>query len=169
MTDVGTDEDQNSVRGRKQFCLDAEADALGELTWLIGKPMKFLAKLYDQTGEKQYLNGSIHLFDFFPRLGEGKWKNLASCKVMWAGSELYRHTGEKRFAETAERLLREFFELQDASGAFLHSLWHKRVEDQPLALNLDNVQELCAEMTDAILDLQGEPVPESAPGALLSV
>ena len=153
MTDVWGEEDQNALRGRKQFCLSIEAFAGQELTWLVGKPMKFLARLYDRTGEKKYLDGAIKLFNFFQKLDDSKWYNLGSCKIMWAGSELYRHTGEKRFADTAQRLLEINCDTQDHTGTWLHSLWYKRVEDQPLALNLDNVQELCGEISDTMFEL----------------
>lgn len=153
MTDVWGDEDQNSIRGRKQFCLSAEADARSELTWLIGKPMKFLAKLYDQTADGKYLEGAIKLFDFFHKIEEGKWYNLASCKIMWAGAELYRHTGDRRFAETTEKILENFCKRQDHTGTWLHDLWYKRIEDQPVALNLDIVQELGGEIADTLFDL----------------
>jgi len=153
MTDVWGDEDQSSVHGRKQFCLSAEADPLGELTWLVGKPMKFLSKLYDQTSEQRYLDGAVNLFDFFHRLGEGRWRNYGSCKIMWGGAELYRHTGERRFAETAERIFDWFCESQYSSGLWVHTLWYQSPEDQPMAGSLDLVQELCAEMSDTMFDL----------------
>ena len=153
MTDVWGEEDQNALRGRKQFCLSAKHDARMELTWLIGKPMKFLAKLYDYTGDQRYLSGAIQLFDFFHKLDDAKWINLASCKTMWASSELYRHTGERRFAETAEKLLDIICTRQDPAGTWLHELWYKRIEDQPLALNLDNVRELCGEISDTLFEL----------------
>ena len=153
MTDVWGDEDQSSVRGRKQFCLSAEADPLGELTWLIGKPMKFLCKLYDQTLDRRYLDGAVNLFDFFRKLGEERWHNYGSCKIMWAGAELYRHTGEWRFAETAERIFDWFCESQYSSGLWVHTLWYQGPEDQPLAASLDLVQELCAEMSDTLFEL----------------
>ena len=153
MTDVWGDEDQSSVRGRKQFCLNAEADPLGELTWLIGKPMKFLCKLYDQTSERKYLDGAVNLFDFFHKLGEERWHNYGSCKIMWAGAELYQHTGEQRFAETAERIFDWFCRTQYPSGLWVHTLWYQSPEEQPLAAALDLVQELCAEMSDALFEL----------------
>jgi len=153
MTDVWGDEDPNSIRGRKQFCLSAEADPLGELTWLIGKPMKFLCKLYDQSAERKYLDGAVRLFDFFHRLGEERWHNYASCKVVWAGAELYRHTGERKFAETAERILDWFCASQHPSGLWVHGLLYEGPEDQPLTGSIDIVQELCAEISDTLFEL----------------
>jgi len=153
MTDVWGDEDQSSVRGRKQFCLSTEADPLGELTWLVGKPMKFLCKLYDQTSNRKYLDGAMTLFDFFHKLGEERWHNYASCKTMWAGAELYRHTGEQRFAETAERILDWFCQSQYSSGLWVHTLLYQSPEEQPLAASLDIVQELCAEISNTLFEL----------------
>jgi hypothetical protein len=154
MTDVWGDEDQNALYGRKQYCLSTEADPLGELTWLIGKPMKFLCKLYDQTAENRFLEGAIGLFDFFHQLGEARWHNYASCKIMWAGAELYRHTGEPRFARTAARFLEWLCETQYPSGLWLHTLWYEEPARQPLAASLDAIQELCAEISDTLFDLR---------------
>lgn len=153
MTDVWGEEDQNAIRGRKQFCLSAEADPEGELTWLVGKPMKFLCKLYDRTGDRRYLEGAADLFDFYHKLGQGRWHNYASCKIMWASAELYRHTGERRFADTAERFLDWLWQTQHPSGLWVHSLWYSGPEEQPLAASLDAIQELCAEISDTLFDL----------------
>jgi len=153
MTDVWGDEDQNALYGRKQFCLSAEADALGELTWLIGKPMKFLCKLYDQTADRRFLEGAISLFEFFHRLGEQRWHNYASCKIMWAGAELYRHTGEACFARTAARFLEWLCQTQYPSGLWLHTLWYAEPAEQPLPASLDAIQELCAEISDTLFEL----------------
>lgn len=153
MTDVWGDEDQNAIHGRKQFCLSAEHDPQAELTWLIGKPMKFLAKLYDATSDNRYLEGANSLFTFYHRLDEGRWHNYASCKIMWASAELYRHTSEKKYADTAERFLNWLCETQHPSGLWVHSLWYNGPEDQPLAASLDAIQELCAEIHDTLFDL----------------
>lgn len=153
MTDIRGDEDQNSIRGRKQYCLSAENNSMYELVWLIGKPMKFLGKLYDQTQEKKYLEGAINLFDFFHKLDEKRWQNLASCKIMWASAEIFRHTTERRFAETAERLLESLCERQHASGIWLHTLWYKNLSAQPFPSSLDTVQELCGEISDVLFEL----------------
>ncbi|HVN82904.1 MAG TPA: hypothetical protein VMW38_28230 [Terriglobia bacterium] len=153
MTDVFGDEDQNSLRGRKQFCLSAEADPMYELVWLIGKPMKFLARLYDATSDRRYLAGAAALFDFFHHLGEGRWTNYASCKIMWGGSELHRHTGEWRYYETALRIFEWICDSQRQWGGWVHWLWYKTDEEQPLAASLDLVQELCGELSDALFDL----------------
>ncbi|MCW5977402.1 MAG: hypothetical protein KIT09_04960 [Bryobacteraceae bacterium] len=162
MTDVFGEEDQNAIRGRKQFCLSTEADASGELVWLIGKPMKFLARLHEATGEASYLSGAVALFDFFHRLSESRWRNYASCKIMWGGAELYRHTGERRFGETAARILDWFVESQRPWGGWVHYLWYKDDDQQPFSAALDLAQELCAEMMDALFDLPAAP---AAPGA----
>ncbi|MHB8133208.1 MAG: hypothetical protein ACYDH1_03190 [Anaerolineaceae bacterium] len=38
-------------------------------------------------------------------------------------------------------------------GIWVHGLWYKHAEEQPLAASLDAVQELCAEMSDTIFEL----------------
>ncbi len=153
MTDVFGDEDQNALRGRKQYCLSAEADPAHELVWLIGKPMKFLAKLYDATGERRYLGGAAALFDFFHRLPEGRWDNYANCKVMWGAAELFRHTGDLRYYETTLRILEWMCDSRRPWGGWVHWLWYNSDEEQPFAAALDLVQELSGEMSDTLFEL----------------
>ena len=155
MTNVWGNEDTGAIRGRKQFCLSVESDPLYELTWLVGKPMKFLAKLYDMSGEEKYLSGARALLTFFERLDHERIHNYGSCKVMWAAAELYRLTGDKHFSQTAEEILRWFCDTQYASGLWVHSLWYQSSEEQPFAASLDMVQELCAEISDTIFELSG--------------
>ena len=152
-TDVFDSEDKWDPRGRKQKCLSAEADAAEELTWLIGKPTKFLTRLYAATGEQRYLRGARTAFDFFGRLHENAWTNYASCKTMWAGAELYRLAGEARFAETAIRILDFFAESQCASGGWVHRLWYADESDQPFAATADITLEFGGEISDAIFEL----------------
>lgn len=152
-TDIWGNEDSMANEGRKQFCLSSESDPRYELTWLVGKPMKFLAKLYDMTGEVKYLSGARTFLSFFERLDPERIHNYGSCKIMWAAAELYRLTGEDHFAQTAKEILQWFCDTQHDSGVWVHSLWYQKLEDQPLAASLDVVQELCAEITDTIFEL----------------
>lgn len=152
-TDVFRSEEQWDPKGRKQKCLSFSADGLNELTWLIGKPSKFLAKLYSATGDKRYLAGAIKLFDMFQLLHPNAWRNYASCKTMWAGTELYRITGENRFAETALKIADFFCESQTDEGVWLHTLWYKSEKEQPLSMTMDITFEFGSELSDLIFDL----------------
>jgi hypothetical protein len=153
VTDVSDATNRAATSRRKPLCLSTESDALNELTWLVGKPMKFLAKLYDQTSDRRYLDGAVHLFDFFHRLSEGRWLNTGSCKVMWGSAELYRHTGVETFAETSARILDCLCQSQDPSGYWVHTAGGRTAEEQPLASSVDIAQELCAEIRDTMFDL----------------
>jgi hypothetical protein len=152
VTDVWGDEDGRFPGGRAQFCLTTEADPLKEFIWFAGKAMKFLAKLYDQTSDRKYLDGAVNLFDFFQRLDEGRWHNTSSCKIMWASAELFRHTGEPRYAEAAERIFDSLCQSQTSDGIWVHTVIGSR-EDQPMTATVDIAQELCAELIDAIFEL----------------
>ena len=114
--------------------------------------MKFLAKLYDQTSDRRYLDGAVSLFDFFQKLDEGRWHNTGSCKIMWSAAELYRHTGEPRFAEAAERIFDALCRSQTPDGIWVHTVIGRR-EDQPMTATIDIAQELCAELTDVMFEL----------------
>lgn len=153
MTDLWDAQGRSPIGERRLFALSTDVDPLQQLTWLAGKSMKFLSKLYDQTSDRKYLDGAIQLFEFFHRLDEGRWRNTGSCKVMWASAELYRHTGEPRFAQTAERIFDTLCQAQQPSGCWVHTARGGRPEDQPLTISVDIVQELCAEMLDTMFDL----------------
>ena len=151
-TDVFTEEDAWAPEGRKQKCLSAEADGAAELTWLIGKPTKFLTRLYTATGDASYLEGARAAFDFFHRLHENAWTNYASCKTMWAGAELFRITGEQAFADTATRILDYYCETQTPSGTWVHSLWYEDASSQTLEWSADMTFEYVGEISDVIFD-----------------
>jgi len=158
VTDVWGNKDGRFPGGRIQFCLTTEADPLKELIWLAGKAMKFLAKLYDQTSDRKYLDGAITLFDFFQRLDEGRWHNTSSCKIMWASAELYRHTGEQRYAQAAEHIFDALCRSQTPDGIWVHTVIGT-LEKQPMTATIDIAQELCAEMLDVLFELS--PMPPS--------
>jgi len=153
MTDVWRAADARVIGGRKQFCLTTEADPLGELTWLAGKALKFLAKLYDRTSERKYLDGAAALFDFFSRLDEERMQNTGSCKVMWGAAELYRHTREPRYEQAADVIFDALCQSQNADDFWVHTVWGPGYQDQPFPISVDIAQELCAEMTDTIFEL----------------
>ena len=152
-TDVFESEDQWDPEGRKQKCLSTQADGAAELTWLIGKPTKFLTRLYTATGDSRYLDGARIAFDFFGKLDENAWTNYASCKTMWAGAELYRLTGEERFAQTALRILDFYSESQSPAGSWVHKLWYNDDSAQTIEWSADMTLEFMGEISDVIFDL----------------
>jgi hypothetical protein len=152
-TDVFGNEDQWDPNSRKQKCLSAEGTH--ELTWLIGKPTKFLARLYTATGNQKYLDAAKEAFEFFHKLDKGAWTNYSSCKTMWAGADLYRATGDRRYVDTTFRILDYFCDSQLASGCWVHYLWYKQESDQPLAVTMDITFEFGGEISDVLYDLAG--------------
>ena len=153
MTELEGDESLTAMRGRKQYCLSAEKDALGELVWMVGKPMMFLARLFDATGRQRFLTGAETLFEYFHRLSDSRWQNPACCKTMWAASELYRLTGQARYVETVKRILDGFVESQHASGSWVHTMRYESWEVQPFAASVDAAQEICGEVGDVIFNV----------------
>jgi DUF1680 family protein len=123
------------------------------MTWLIGKPSKFLTRLYTATGEQKYLHGACAIMEFFYKLHPNAWTNYASCKIMWASAELYRLTGEQRYADTAIRLIEFFTQTQSPQGTWLHTLWYKNVQEQPFTWTADFLFEYGTQYTDVIYDL----------------
>ena len=154
-TKIWGEENVKEINGRKQFCLSSESDPRHELTWLVGKPMKYLSRLYDQTNEEKYLLGARALLSFFEKLDGERIHNYGSCKVMWASAELYRLTGEDIYFRTAEEILRWFCDTQQSSGVWVHTLLYQDITEQPFEASLDIVQELCAEINDTVFNLFG--------------
>lgn len=151
--DVFGSEDAWDPEGRKQKCLSAEADGAAELTWLNGKPTKFLTRLYTATGDARYLDGAVAAFDFFHKLHANAWTNYASCKTMWAGAELYRLTGEERFSRTALRILDFYCDSQSPEGNWVHKLWYEDESAQTVEWSADITLEYMAEISDVLFDL----------------
>ena len=152
-TDVMGNENEWDADSRKQKCLSAKHDGLKELTWLIGKPTKFLTRLYTATGDEKYLEGAKKCFFFFHKLDKNAWVNYASCKTMWAGAELYRLTGEKAFAETATKLLDYYCKTQSPRGCWVHTLWYKDESEQAFTWTADITYEYGGEFSDVVYDL----------------
>lgn len=153
MTDVFKEEETTAIRSRKNFCVSTEHNALYEMIWIIGMPIKFLCKLYDLTRERAYLDGTKELFSFFHKLSAERWQNAAGTKIMWGTSELYRHTENEEYKNTAERILEILLNRQHASGVWVHNLWYSSIEEQPFPATLDLVQEYISEFSDVIFDL----------------
>ena len=151
-TDVFAGEDQWDAEGRKQKCLSTTADGGADLTWLIGKPTKFLTRLYTATGDQRYLDGARKAFDFFHSLHENAWTNYASCKTMWAGAELFRITGEQVMTDTAIRILDFYCDTQSPEGTWVHTLWYDDPSAQTLEWSADITFEYIAEISDVIFD-----------------
>lgn len=154
MTDVFKDDDPLHLH--KQFCVDAGAEAGKEQTWMIGLAMTFLAKLFDATGDERFLAGADKLFEFFHTMDETRWTNPASCKVMWGGSVLYRLTGNKKYGETAKRMLDFFSNAQYDWGGWVHTMVFKDAEEQPFLVTADIACELCGEISETIFNLSGK-------------
>ena len=152
-TELSDDEDHNALESRKQYCLSAEHNAGGELTWMAGKPMKFLAALYDATGDRRFGQGAVWLVDFFQKLTEERWANYSSCKIMWATASLWRQTGDVRYLEICQRIADLFCKTQLSCGTWVHTLWYSTERDQPPAMSLDMAQEFGAELSDVVTDL----------------
>ena len=155
MMDVFGETSADTLRGRKQFCVSAEADAGGEPIWMVGLAMTFLSRTFDVTRDERFLDGARRLLDFFHTMGEARWENLASCKIMWGGAELYRLTGERKHGQDAKRILDRFCETQQEWGGWVHNLWFSSAEEQPFGATVDIINELCGEITETVFNLAG--------------
>jgi hypothetical protein len=153
LTDVFHEENPADVGGRKHFCVSTEHNALYEMVWFIGMPMKILACLFETTGEKKYLEGGREYFRFFNKMSAERWNNNSGTKVMWGAAELYKQTGDAEYRDAAAKILAWLVESRHESGVWVHSLWYKSLEDQPFQATLDLVQEYVSEFSDVLYSL----------------
>ncbi len=153
LPDVFHEENAAAFNGRKHFCVSTEHNALYEMVWFIGMPMKILGVLYDLTSERKYMEGAIAYFRFFNMLSEGRWLNNSGTKVMWGAAELYRLTGDPELKNAAVKYLDWLVRSQNESGVWVHSLWYKSIEEQPFQATLDLVQEYVSEFSDVLYSL----------------
>ena len=153
LTDVFHEENAAAFNGRKHFCVSTEHNALYEMVWFIGMPMKILGLLYDLTSDKKYLEGALAYFRFFNMLSEERWQNNSGTKVMWGAAELYRLTGDRELKTAAVKYLDWLVRSQHESGVWVHSLWYKSIEEQPFQATLDLVQEYVSEFSDTLYSL----------------
>jgi len=153
LTDVFHNEDATAYDGRKHFCVSTEHNALYEMVWFLGMPMKILGMVYELTSEKKYLTCAEAYFNFFNKLSSERWQNNSGTKIMWGTSELYRQTKRADYEEAASRYLAWLAGTQDERGVWVHSLWYKSIEDQPFQATLDLVQEYVSEFCDTVFAL----------------
>jgi hypothetical protein len=86
-------------------------------------------------------------------MDEARWENLASCKIMWGSSELYRITGDPDHGATARRILDHFCRTQEKAGPWVHTLWFKDLDEQPFGATADIIHELCGEIKETVFNL----------------
>jgi hypothetical protein len=152
-TDVFHNEDATAFNSRKHYCVSTEKDALYEIVWFLGMPMKLLGNLFDLTGDRKYLEAADAYFQFFNKLSEGRWHNNSGTKIMWGAAELYALTGREDYRAAAERYLTWLLDSQHEQGVWVHSLWYKSLAEQPFQATLDLVQEYISEFSDVLYSL----------------
>ena len=144
-TDVFHNEDATAFDSRKHFCVSTEHNALYEMVWFLGMPMKILGLVYEVTSDKKYLDCAAQYFNFFNKLSSERWQNNSGTKIMWGTSELYHQTKKTEYYDAAVRYATWLTESQLESGEWVHSLWYKSIEEQPFQATLDLVQEYVSE------------------------
>ena len=149
-TDVFHNEDATAFDSRKHFCVSTEHNALYEMVWFLGMPMKILGLVYEVTSDKKYLDCAAQYFNFFNKLSSERWQNNSGTKIMWGTSELYHQTKKTEYYDAAVRYATWLTESQLESGEWVHSLWYKSIEEQPFQVTLDLVQVYVSEFCDTL-------------------
>ena len=90
----------------------------GQAVWMTGYPIAALAKLYEQTGNRAYLDSAIRYADVYINAGEPGFVSAGCGKALWGLSILYRLTGETKYDEVCRFILRNYFTQQSPDGSF---------------------------------------------------
>ena len=86
----------------------------------------FLARLYQATGEREWLTLAKEYMRFAEGAGEYLFRLLRAGKVGWAASVLYTLTGERKYRDMAVRVGDNLIALQAGDGS-----WHSQEDDAP--------------------------------------
>ena len=78
----------------------------------------FLAKLYQATGEEEWLELAKEYMRFAEGAGDYLFKLLRAGKVGWAASVLYTLTGERKYRDMAVRVGDNLIEAQSEDGSW---------------------------------------------------
>lgn len=90
----------------------------GQAVWPVGYPIAALAKLYESTGKKEYLDGAHAYCEAFWRAGEPAVSCAGSGKALWGFAIMYRLTGGARYEQTCRAILDHYFTQQAPDGSF---------------------------------------------------
>jgi hypothetical protein len=86
--------------------------------WGIGFPVAFLARLFECSGDRQWLEQAQRYLELLDRAPQS-WQDLASGKAAWGCAVLYRATGDPAFRSRALRASRALVSRMASNGA-----WH---------------------------------------------
>ena len=104
--------------------------------WPWSWPMIAMIKLYRFTGQKEFLDGAIRIYDFFASCHEDAFHSPGSGKNSWASSMLYNITGDQRYRKTTMSQMEFILESQQADG-FMLKPDCASFEDQPIRISYD--------------------------------
>lgn len=115
----GTGRYVTSYPGSEKGYYFLSAEEPGQLYFMAGYPIAFLALLYRQTAKPQYLLSAKRYFDFAENC-TGVFDSHFSHKVAWGASILYNLTGERRYGDFAVKIAELLVRMQHQGGAWFH-------------------------------------------------
>ncbi|MEU1342755.1 hypothetical protein [Streptomyces sp. NPDC005827] len=111
------------------------------LYYALALGMAFLATVYDQYGEAEFLSGARRYAA--ECMARTNWilRHHYTGKIGWGMSLLYRITGEHQYRAMAEQAVSYLLRTQLASGAWWIPTLYESFDDQPRAVTLDRSAE----------------------------
>ena len=98
----------------------------------LGLSVCALAKLYEATGEVEFLDSARGYFEFQLRCAQDLFSHAQHHKCGWAGALLWRHTGEQKYLDAAIRIADNVAHAGLPDGRWVADIFFQRIEDQPL-------------------------------------
>ena len=111
----------------------------GQSYWYPGIAMVLLTRLAEDTGKQVYEAGALRYMDFFDRCASDRYGTLASGKLGWGASGLYRRTADRNLFDAAAAVASSLIDLQLREGQWAFS----QDPDEPVsAATIDATVEL---------------------------
>jgi hypothetical protein len=87
--------------------------------WIWAWPMNELIAMYELSGEGQYFDGAVKIFDFLANSHPNAFGFTTAGKDAWGAAKLYRLTGDTRYLEKSLLQMQYILDHQHADGYML--------------------------------------------------
>lgn len=125
------------------FAVDSRE--LRQYYFQVGIAAAFLAKLFEATGDERYLATAKAYLDFIEGCREDKFATPQSGKLAWGAAYVSRVTGEPKYLEITEEVIRYLCESQHREGC-----WCRATDPTGFPTMMDATNEFAAILAESL-------------------
>lgn len=92
-----------------------------QIYWYLGFALVLFGRLYRATGAAKWLRGAEDVLTLVGRCNKEVMACTSNGKIAWGAAEVYRSSGDKRFALLAENIASWICSVQRADGTWIRS------------------------------------------------